>query len=450
MVLCGNGDQRSVAGRQNSIYVSDPSKKREKPAFISFNFTVVVNNILIRAIGEKMSLEFNLPPDLTDLRQKARETFNSVNDKYSHLSANTRQKEAFNDTWQGLVDLNYTGFLIPQSFGGSDKGLLASTIVMEELASHGLHSFLPVLHAMTSVALVKFGSEAMKSDMLPQLASGKIKTAIAATEKEAGFNIFNYRTFAKLDGNDYVVNGTKIYISAADVGDYALLICRTTTLDECLEQGLPKTFGLTAFLLDLKAEGLEVIPVPSRGEGVMKQAEIKITNVRIASTGVIGESNKGTKVIFSCFNPERTLTAAMALGIGRYCLEKACEYAKERRVFGDTPIGAYQAIQHPLADVSIKLEASRLMTYKAARLFDAGAGLAEQAEGANAAKYLASKIAVRAVDTAIDTFGGKGFDEDYGIIHLLEEARLLITAPISNALILNQTAEHTLDLPRSY
>ena len=140
----------------------------------------------------------------------------------------------------------------------------------------------------------------------------------------------------------------------------------------------------------------------------------------------------------------------MAVGMSRYCLELACEHARRRKVFGATPIGAYQSIQHPLAEVAIRQEAARLMTYRSACLFDEQADPREVAEAANSAKYLAAQLAARSVDAAIDTFGGKGFDEDHGIIHLWEQARLLKTAPISNALILNQTAERRLGLPRSY
>ena len=150
------------------------------------------------------------------------------------------------------------------------------------------------------------------------------------------------------------------------------------------------------------------------------------------------------------FNPERTLAAAMALGISRYCLELACEHARGRKVFGDTPIGAYQAVQHPLADVAARQQAARLMVHRAAASFDREAPVAEQAASANAAKYLASELALRSVDAAIDAFGGKGFDERHGIIHLWEAARLLKTSPISNALILNQIAVRELGLPRSY
>ena len=397
-----------------------------------------------------MSLNLNLSPASMDLKKRAHDAFSSIVARHQDLRANILQKEVVEEVWQALAGLGYHGFLIPEEDGGNNQGLLASVVVMEELAAAGLHSFLPILLSMGAVILSRFGTRDVKARVVPPLVRGELKLAIASTEEEAGFNVFNIRTFAEKRDDHFLVNGAKTYISGADIADYAILITRTISIDDCIEKCLSKKTGITLFLADMKSAGIEMTPLPSRGEGVLDQFSLKLDNLKIPEENIIGEINDGSEVMFNCFNPERTLAAAMALGLSEYCLNRACDYARGRKVFGNTAIGAYQSIQHPLAEVSIEQDAVRLMVYKAASLFDENESLAEQAKAANSAKYLSSELAIKSVDAAIDAFGGKGFDEDYGIIHLWEAARLLKTSPISNALILNQLAEHTLKLPRSY
>ncbi len=322
--------------------------------------------------------------------------------------------------------------------------------MIEELAALGLSNFLPILTTIDTICIAGHGSQELKQECLPAIAAGERKLCLAATEKESGFNAFAIRTFAEKQSDHYVVNGSKIYISGADVSDAILLVCRTLTAEQCAHGNLPKTAGVSLLLVDADSEGLEMTRVPSRGEGVMSQFALEFSNVRVPATRLIGEEHAGGKVMFQSFNPERILVAASTLGISRYCLGLACEHARNRKVFGETPIGAYQSVQHPLADVVAREEAVRWLTYRAACLFDSGAHPAEVAEAANTAKYLGAELAAKAVDAAIDTFGGKGFDESYGLIHLWESVRLLKTSPISGALILNQIAEHRLRLPRSY
>jgi len=397
-----------------------------------------------------MTLNFSLSDEQIKLQQEAREKFRAISEKHQSLRANERQNAAFEEVWAVLADIGLLGFFTPEKYGGSKRGLLASVLVMEELAAQSLHSFMPILNCMGSICIARFGTETLKQSILPKIVKGKLKLAIASTEADAGFNVLNVKTFAENRGDHFIVSGSKIYISGIDIADYALLVTRTISIEECKKRGLPKTTGITLLLLDTKTKGLEYTRVPSRGEGVMSQFSLELKNVLIPADQLIGEEHEGTKVMFQAFNPERTLVSAMALGICRYCLELACEYAQTRSVFKNIPIGAYQSIQHPLAELSIQEKAVRLMTYRSALFFDRSSGGSDLAESANSAKYLAAELAIKAVDTAIDTFGGKGFDEDYGIIHLLEAARLLKTAPISNALILNQIAEHHLHLPRSY
>ena len=397
-----------------------------------------------------MPFDLSLSREQIELKQKSHQIFTAIRDQHQSLSAVDRQTATIRDVWSALTDLGFLAFLIPGQYGGNNKGLMSSSIVMEELSAKGLHSFAPILTTMGAVSISRFGTETLRQRMLPQIAGGELKIAIAATEADAGFNVLNVKTFAENHGDHFVITGSKIYVSGVDLADYLLLVTRTMARDQCDQQGLPKTYGISLFLVETGAEGIERESVPSRGEGMMTQFTLQLSNVKVPANQLIGEEHKGAKVMFTMFNPERTLAAALGLGISRYCLDLACQHARARKVFDDTPIGAYQSIQHPLAEIAIRMEAVRLMTYRSAYLFDNNADPNELAESANSAKYLASELAIKAVDAAIDTFGGKGFDEVYGIIQLWEHARLLKTSPISNALILNQIAERTLNLPRSY
>jgi acyl-CoA dehydrogenase len=385
-----------------------------------------------------------------DIQDRTRAALVGISERHAALRAAQRQRAAAEDVWTALVELGFPGFLISERYGGSDRGLLPAALVVEELAAHSLHSFQPILLTMAASAISAFGSEALKETFLPPMARGALKVAIASTEREAGFNVLNTTTVARRDGDHFVVNGAKTYVSGADIANQMLLVTRTTSREERERRQLLRTAGLTLLFADAQATGVAITPQPTRGEAVLRQFAMELRDVRVPANCVVGEVDDGVRVMFRAFNPERTLAAALGLGIVRHCLDRACAHARSRKVFDDVAIGAYQSIQHPLADLAIRLDAARALTLRAAREFDAGADANVVAASAAAAKYLASGLAASAVDAAISTLGGKGFDEDYGVIHLWEQARLLTTAPISNALILNQIAQHQLRLPRSY
>jgi alkylation response protein AidB-like acyl-CoA dehydrogenase len=384
------------------------------------------------------------------LRERARAAFAAIRARHGDRLADEARSAAAAEVWSTLAELGFFASLVPESHGGRKGGLVAATLLMEELAGQALHNFQPILSAMGTVSLAACAGEALQREFLPRLAAGRLKLAIGSTEEEAGFNVLNIRTRAAAAEDGFRVDGSKIYISGFDIADEMLLVTRTIPIEECARRGLPKTAGITLLLVDPRSSGISHERLPSRGEGVLAQFRVDLENVHVPAARLVGERDQGSRAMFHLFNPERTLASAMALGISRFCLERACEHARRRKVFGETPIGAYQAIQHPLADAQVRLTATRLLAYRAAALFDAGADLQQVAVAANSAKYLSSELALRAIDAAIDVFGGKGFDERHGLIHLWEGARLLQTAPISNALILNQIAQRVLDLPRSY
>jgi len=354
------------------------------------------------------------------------------------------------ELWQDYANVGLMGCLVPEEYGGNGAGLLALTYSFEEIVSQGFFPGLLLVTAMDTACLVKNASEQIKRDFLPKIVDGSCKLCFAVTEPDAGTNTFRIQTVAKRHGDVYRINGQKVFITGVDVADYMMLVARTTTVEELKQQGKPKVHGLSLFLVDTKAKGIEKtrIPVPLN-EG-LRQFQLFFDNVEVPADHLIGQEDNGAFVMFNSLNPERILTGAICAGMADAALKKAVAYAKERVVFGDKPIGSYQSIAHPLAEVRINLEAVRMMTYRAAAAYDQDLPPAEVGSLANMAKLLAADLAIRAADVAIEVHGGNGFSEEYGLIQLWNGARLLKTAPVSREMILNFVAEQDLGLPRSY
>src|SRR5438552_15657869 len=361
-----------------------------------------------------------------------------------------REKRFPEELWQGFADVGLLGCLVPEEYGGNGAGLLALTIGFEEVCANGFSPGLLLVTAMDSACILKNGSDQIKQRFLPGIADGSLKLCFAITEPDAGTNTFRITTHARRDGDNYVLNGQKMFISGADIADYMLVVARTTTLDELEAQGKPKSHGLSLFLLDTKSKGLEKTPIDIGLSDELTQFQLFFDNVEVPADQLIGQEDNGTFAMFNSLNPERILAAAICTGISEAALRKAVDYAKERRVFKNTPIGAYQAISHPLAEVKIWLEAVKLMTYRAAWAFDNDLNPAEVGTYANMAKFLGADLAIKAVDAAIETHGGLGFAEETGLITQWVGARLLKTAPVSREMILNYVSEWNLGLRRSY
>jgi acyl-CoA dehydrogenase len=354
------------------------------------------------------------------------------------------------ELWDAVAEAGLLGSLLPEKYGGTDLGILSLGLAVEEMARQGFGNALLILTAMDSLCLLRNGSEEMKDRFLPRVARGELKFAFAITEPDAGSNTFRLKTFARKDGSDYVIDGEKVFITGIDMADYVLLVTRTTSLAEAKELGLGKAYGLSLFLVDTHAPGIELRPIPTQGIEGMTQFSVYLDGVRVPAENLVGEENMGIAAMFNSLNPERILAAFVATGRTQRLLELSTAYARERKVFHDTPIGAHQSIAHPLAEIRIELEAARLVTYKSAWAFDQGLEPQEIGTVANMAKYLAAEVAIKAADRAIQTHGGWGFSEDYEVIHHWTSSRLLRTAPISKEMILNFVSEHVLDLPRSY
>lgn len=397
-----------------------------------------------------MGLDFELSDEHKLVKTAVGTMLQKYEGRRQELREVARQKQFPQELWDDFASVGLTGCLVPEQYGGNNMGLLALTLGFEEICSNGFSPGLLLVVAMDSACILKNGSDEIKARFLPKIVDGSLKTCFALTEPNAGTNTFKITTSAKKNGESYIVNGQKIFITGVDIADYMLLVARTTSLEELEQQGLPKSHGISLLLVDTKTKGITMQPIPIPLSEELSQFQLFFDNVEVPACNLVGEEDKGTIAMFNSLNPERILAAAICTGMAEYALNKAVAYAKERTVFGNTPIGAYQGISHPLAEVKIGLEAAKLMTYRAAWAFDNEVNPLEVGNYANMAKCLAADLAIKAVDHAIETHGGLAFAEETGLIGQWSGARLLKTAPVSREMILNYVAEWTLGLPRSY
>jgi alkylation response protein AidB-like acyl-CoA dehydrogenase len=294
---------------------------------------------------------------------------------------------------------------------------------------------------MCGPVISEFGTLEQKQRYLPGLASGRERMAYAVTEPDAGSNVFNLTTSARRDGDNWVLSGAKTFITGLDVAGTALVVARTgTDARGRAELGL--------FVVDTDAPGLEFRIIDMEIKKPDHNFSVFLDNVVVSNDRLIGEvQGAGTAQLFAGLNPERITVAAQAAGLGRYVLGKAVSYVKDRDVWGQ-PIGAHQAVAHPLAEAKIQLELARLMTYKAAWEFDGGgSGVGETA---SVAKFAAADAVLHTFDSAIQVHGGNAFASEYGIADLWGLVRLQRIAPVSREMVLNYVAQHSLGLPRSY
>ncbi|MFZ5654441.1 MAG: acyl-CoA dehydrogenase family protein [Pseudomonadota bacterium] len=357
---------------------------------------------------------------------------------------NARAHRFPEEMYQRIAADGFLGIMVPEAYGGSGLGLLEMLLFQEGLANQGIPLLSLVIGAtMTMGPLAVHGTEAQCRRFLPAACKGELRFCFAITEPDAGTNTIRIGTIARprADGR-FRLSGRKTFITDAGESDFALVVARTTPHAEVQR----KTDGFTLFLVDLRAPGIELHPIPVSVPLPEVQYQVFFDDVDLGPEDVLGEVGRGFGILFESLNPERILGGAVCTGIGRYALEKAVAYANERRVFHG-PIGAYQALQHPLARARTQIELAALMARKAAWLFDRGQPCGAEA---NMAKLAASEAGVQAVDAALQCFGGNGFTREYGIFDLYPLVRLTKTAPINNEMILNYIAEQVLGLPRSY
>ena len=387
--------------------------------------------------------------DLTDEQTMLVDTARRVGERFGldYWRELDARKEFPAAIWQAICDAGLCGIAIPEEHGGSGLGMAEMALAVHALCATGGGSTLSQLFMCNpvfgGVTIDRFGTPEMKAELLPALASGAATFAMALTEPDAGTNSLALRSFARADGNGWRLNGQKIWITAVPQATKLLVVARTRKLEEVNR----KTDGVSLFLIDVERAGLTHAAIDKVGTNTIPSSAVFFEDVRIEGHELVGTLDGGFRELLDVLNTERIVTTAGLTATAELSIRLAADYARERRIFNGTPIGAYQGIQFPLAEAKVKLECARLMNQKAATLFDLGRPYGTEA---NMAKYLAGHAAGLATDRAIQTLGGMGYSKEYHVERLWRDARLFRVAPVSEEMILNYVAQHDIGLPRSY
>jgi acyl-CoA dehydrogenase len=387
--------------------------------------------------------DFTLTDDQLTIREAAEDIVSNFDDEY--WAAKDADHEFPVEFYDLLAKKGWLGLTTPTQFGGHGLGITEATLLLEAVAAAGggmnaasaIHMTIFGLHPV-----IKHGNDDLKKANLPQVAEGKMHVCFGVTEPDAGLDTTRVTTFAQRRGDEYVVNGRKVWISKAMESDKILLLARTTKREDVERP----TDGLTLFFTDLDRQHVQINPIRKIGRNAVTSNELVIEDLVIPETHRVGEEGEGFKYLLDGLNPERMLIAAEALGIGRAALAKAVKYANERVVF-DRPIGMNQGLQFPLADSLAKLDAAELALRRATWTYDQGLSSGREA---NTAKYLCAEAGVDAADRAVQIHGGMGYSEEYHVGRYLREVRLMKIAPVSQEMVLNYLGTKVLGLPRSY
>ncbi|GED99336.1 acyl-CoA dehydrogenase family protein [Gordonia crocea] len=380
----------------------------------------------------------------TDERKELRAAVAALGKKYGAEYFQKCAKEDLKTTelWKEAGDLGFIGVNLPEEYGGGGAGMYELAIVMEELAASGTGLLMLVVSpAICGNIIARFGTDEQKQRWLPGLASGEITMAFGITEPDAGSNSHQITTTARRDGDEWVLSGQKVFISGVDQADAVLVVGRT-------EEAKTGKLAPALFIVPTDTEGFSWTQIPMELQNPEKQFQLFFDDVRLPGDALVGEPEAALSQLFAGLNPERIMGAASAIGMGRFALDKAVAYAKDRTVW-KTPIGAHQGIAHPLAAGKVDLEMAKLMMQKAATLYDAGDDWGA-AEPANMAKYAAAEASTKLVDQAVHTLGGNGLTTEYGLAPMLALVRIAKVAPVSREMVLNFVAQTSLGLPKSY
>jgi alkylation response protein AidB-like acyl-CoA dehydrogenase len=383
-------------------------------------------------------VEFAETAEHKDLRAAVAAIARDFGPKY--YAARAAERRPCTELWATLGEQGFIGVNVPAEYGGGGGGLTELAIVCEELAAQGTPLLLLLVSAAISAEVIaEFGAEEQRKTWLPGLAAGTSKVVFAITEPDAGSNTHRLTTAAVRDGDEWLLSGTKYYISGVDEASALLVVAKTGTSED-------GTARLSLFLVPADAPGLLRQPLPVDLMLPERQFTLTFDDVRLSQDALVGAEGDGFRQVFHGLNPERITGAALCVGIARHVLQAAARYAGERQVWS-VPIGAHQGVSHPLAKAKIETELAALMTRQAAwqHDHDEPAG-----ESANMAKYAAAEAALAACDAAIQTHGGNGVATEYGLLPYWGLARLLRIAPVNREMVLNFVAQHSLGLPRSY
>ena len=373
------------------------------------------------------------------LRDSVGKLVGSFGRKYFQDKVKNKQKPV--ELWVALAEAGFLGVHISEKYGGGGSGLADYNVIVEESAAQGCPLLSLVIGSICAPIIEQHGSEKLKDTWLPGLASGRMKLAFAITEPNAGTNTHKISTTARRNGNGWTLSGNKYWTSALDEADAILVVARGENTDD------KGRAPLSLFVVPIDAPGVSFTPIETALYVPEVQFMLYFDNVALGPETLVGTEGQGLRHVFAGLNPERVCASAINNGIARYAIEQASRYACDRSVWS-TPIGAHQGIAHPLAKAYIAVQQARLMSARAAQLYDAGSS--DAGEAANMAKFAAADASLEALDQAIQVHGGNGMALEYGLADLWFIARLHKTAPVSREMILNFVAQHSLGLPKSY
>ena len=345
------------------------------------------------------------------------------------------------ELWRALGDAGFLGVHVSEAYGGGGSGLADYNVIVEEVAAQGCPMLSLVINSICSPIIEQHGSQAMKDEWLPGLATGRKRLSFAITEPNAGTNTHKITTTARREGNDWVINGNKYWTSGLDEADSVMVVCRGDKADE------KGRHPLSLFIVPANHPGISKTPIETALHVPETSFTVFFDEVRVGPEALVGVEGQGLKQLFAGLNPERVIAAAINNGIARYAIERGSRQAQDRAVWG-VPIGAHQGVSHPLAQSYISVQQARLMTARAAQLYDAGSP--DAGEAANMAKFAAADASLVALDQAMQVHGGNGMAIEYGLADLWFIARLHKTAPVSREMILNFISQHSLGLAKSY
>jgi acyl-CoA dehydrogenase len=386
---------------------------------------------------------------LTEEQRMMAKTARQIGERFGldYWRAQDEAKAFPREFWQAVCDAGLCGVALPEEYGGAGQGMLGMALIIENLAAGAGGATVGQLFMINpifgGVSISRFGTPAMKAELLPKIVSGEINCCMALTEPDAGSNTLELKSFAHADGNGWRLNGSKTWITAVPDAQKMLVVARTT---KSAESGR-RTAGLSMFMIDVARAGVTHQAIAKVGTNTLASSSVFFDNVRIEREDLVGTLDGGWKELLDVLNTERIVTTAGLVGAGELALRLAVDYANRRKVFGNTPIGAYQGLQFPLAQCHAEIESARLMNYKAAANCDAGLPYGSEA---NIGKLLAAQAVARATERSMQTMGGMGFAKEFHVERLWRDSRLFRFAPVSEEMILNYIAVHDLGMPRSY
>ncbi len=386
---------------------------------------------------------------LTDQQKMIADSARKVGDRFGleYWRKQDAAKAFPTEYWRAVCDAGLCGVALPTEHGGSGLGMLEMALIVESLSATGGGSTVGQLFMINpifgGVSIARFGNEKMRAELLPKIISGEINCCMALTEPDAGTNTLEIKSFAAADGPGWRLNGRKIWITGVASATKMLVIARTKKVADSTS----RTDGLSMFMIDVQRAGLTHTPIDKLGTCTLDSSSVFFDNVLIEPDELIGTLHQGWRELLDVLNTERIVTTAGLVGTGELAIKLAVNYANDRKVFGDTPISAYQGLQFPLAQCHVEVESARLLNHKAATNCDMGLPYGSEA---NAAKLIAAQAVGRATERAMQTMGGMGYAKEYHVERLWRDCRLFRFAPVSEEMILNYVANHDLKMPRSY